>query len=205
MTIRKSRSRRKAAPAQSPRRKSKERASKKRRPLSQSKTPKLRPSSKSKRGRLSKSDRKKIDQGLRLQFALRILGTEKSVSVAARKAGIDPRKLRSVAIKNKILIRRGKRWIIQRDVPRRLLIYSGGKEHVITASKFRTASLIGRYMAAVRWFVQTNGLHHLEPFVGKSVKDISGKRFPLETRPNVLHRLANSGGDTFEQVYRIVV
>ena len=60
-------------------------------------------------------------------------------------------------------------------------------------------------MAGVRWFIQTNDLRHLEPYVGKAVKDTSGKRFPFEIRPNVLHRLANSGGSSFEDIYRLVI
>jgi len=155
--------------------------------------------------RAAKRGLTKPTRDLRLQTGLRLLRNEKSIAEAARKAGIPPAKLRAYAIKKKLLIRRGKKWVVQKDVPRKLLIYSDGKEYVITVSKFRTASLIGKYMAAVRWFVQTNDLHHLEPFAGKSVKDISGKCYPLESRPNVLHRLANSGSDTFEQIYRIVV
>jgi len=141
----------------------------------------------------------------RLELGLRLLRTEKSIANAALKVGISPTKLRAHAIKKKLLVKRGKRWVVQKDVPRKVLIYSDGKEHAITVAKFRTASLIGEHMAAVRWFVQTNDLRHLEPFAGKSVKDISGKRFPLETRPNVLHRLANSGGSSFEDVYRLVI
>ncbi len=142
---------------------------------------------------------------MRLQFALRLLRTEKSISSAARKSGLSEKQLRSQAIKKKLLVKRGKRWVVQKDVPRKLLVYSDGREHVITVSKFKSASLVGEYMAGVRWFVQTNDLRHLEPFAGKSVKDVSGKRLPFETRPNVLHRLANSGGSSFEDVYRLVI
>jgi hypothetical protein len=140
----------------------------------------------------------------KLQLGLRLLRTE-GLSKSAKQAQISPEKLRRYAVEKGILEKRGRRWIIRKDVPRRLLIYSDAKEHAITVAKFRTASLIGEYMAAVRWFVQTNDLRHLEPFTGKSVKDISGKRFPLETRPNVLHRLANSGGSSFEDIYRLVI
>jgi hypothetical protein len=57
----------------------------------------------------------------------------------------------------------------------------------------------------VRWFVTTNKITHIKPFVGKSVTDINGKRYPLEDRPNVLHRLAHTTSETFEQVYRVVL
>src|ERR1700679_2365469 len=147
----------------------------------------------------------KSKRDLKLQFGLRLLRTEKSIANAAQKSGLLPAKLRAYAIKKKLLIKRGKKWVVQKDFPRKLLVYSNGQEHIITVGKFKSASLVGEYMAGVRWFVQTNDLHHLEPFVGKSVKDKSGNRFPFETRPNVLHRLTNSGGSSFEDVYRLVV
>lgn len=87
---------------------------------------------------------------------------------------------------------------------RRVLIYADGRELAVVVS-VRMASLVGKYMAGVRWFVQTNDLHHIEPFVGRSITDMSGKRYPLETRPNALHRLAHTGASSFEQIYRIVI
>jgi hypothetical protein len=148
--------------------------------------------------RQSISDRK-------LQLGLRFLRTEKSIASAAYKSDISPAKLRAYAIKKKFLVKRGKHWVVEKNIPRNMLIYSDGTERIITVAKFRTASRIGEYMAGVRWFVQTNDQRHLEPFAGKSVKDASGNSFPFETRPNVLHRLASSGGSSFEDVYRLVL
>jgi hypothetical protein len=164
----------------------------------------------SKRQRVAKSKKTKVrlskrTRDLRLQHGLRALRTEKTLAAAAREAGIRPETLRAHAVKKKLLIKRGKKWVVQKDVPRRLLVYSESQEHVIKVGKFKSASLVGEYMAGVRWFVQSNDLHHLEPFLGKSVTDISGKCFPLETRPNVLHRLANTGTSSFEDVYRLVL
>ena len=109
------------------------------------------------------------------------------------------------AIKAGVLAKRGKKWVIRKDFQRRLLIYSERREYEITVGRSRTATLVGKYMAGVRWFLQTNDVEHLKPFVGKSVRDISGQIHALETRPNVLHRLANSSASSFEQVYRIVI
>jgi preprotein translocase subunit SecD len=44
----------------------------------------------------------------------------------------------------------------------------------------------------------------LAPFAGVEITDANGSSYTLETRPNVLYRLDAEGGDTFEQVYRIV-
>jgi hypothetical protein len=60
-------------------------------------------------------------------------------------------------------------------------------------------------MAAVGNFRATNDRDFIKPFVGQSVSDISGRRHPFETNPNILYRLASVGGETFEQVYRVVV
>ena len=60
-------------------------------------------------------------------------------------------------------------------------------------------------MSAVGRFLDTNDRSALTPFVGRSVVDLSGKEHPLETRPNVLYRLASAAEHTFEQVYRIVI
>lgn len=152
-----------------------------------------------------RSRRERSLKDMKLQLGLRLLNRGNSLSQAAKEAQLSTERLRSYVLENDLVEKRGKRWTVKKNIPRRLLIYSNGNEHIIIVDKFRTASRVGEYMASVRWFVQTNDLHHLEPFAGKFVKDITGKRFPFETRPNVLHRLANTGGDTFEQVYRIVV
>jgi hypothetical protein len=94
---------------------------------------------------------------------------------------------------------------VRRDLPRKVLIFSDGKEVTITVGDFHAASLVGKYMAHVRWFQETNNIRHLKPFVGRLVVDIDGETYPLETRPNVLYRLSGAGGSSFEQVYRIVV
>ena len=62
-----------------------------------------------------------------------------------------------------------------------------------------------QHRAAVKDFLEFNEISHLEPFVGVSIRDISGKHHLLETRPNVLYRLANAGGEAFETIYRLVI
>jgi hypothetical protein len=43
-----------------------------------------------------------------------------------------------------------------------------------------------------------------EAIEGVSVTDTRGRKHTPETRPNVLHRLAATGGEQYEQVYRLV-
>jgi len=67
----------------------------------------------------------------------------------------------------------------------------------------KTASVIGTYLASVRRFLDANDVEPLEQFNGQSVKDVRGKVFPLETRPNELYRL-NAAVEPFEEVYRLL-
>jgi hypothetical protein len=140
-----------------------------------------------------------------LQRALRTLRQEKNLAAAAKAARIAPERLRQVAASKGVITKQKRRWIINPDLPRRMPIYSRGRQIVVTVGDFPSASLIGRYMSTVGHFRRTNDVKLLQPFVGQSVADISGKKHPFETNPNTLYRLASAGGETFEQVYRIVV
>jgi hypothetical protein len=141
----------------------------------------------------------------KLQMGLRFLRKEKSFTKAAKEAHISPERLRTIAIEKGIVEKRGRRWVIKHELPRRVLIFTDGREKKITVGDFSEASLVGKYMSAVGWFLRTNDIRHLRPYASKSVTDIDDTQYPLETRPNTLHRLANAGVSSFEQVYRIVV
>jgi hypothetical protein len=154
---------------------------------------------------LTRTAKERALEDTKLQFGLRILGREGNIAEAARQAQISPERLRRYVVENGIALKRGKRWTIRKRLTRRLLIFSGGREHIVTVGSYRAARLVGQYMSAVGAFLGSNDKSYLEPFIGKSVKDKSGKSWPLETRPNTLYLLSHSGGDSFEQIYRIVV
>lgn len=141
----------------------------------------------------------------RLQFALQQLRKEKSLSKAAKAAGISPERLRRHAVEHHIITKSGHRWQIRSDLPRNVLIFSNGRSLPITVGDFESASRAGTYMSAVGHFLNTNDRSALLPFAGQSVNDIGGKTYPFETRPNVLYRLSAAGEHTFEQIYRIVI
>ena len=145
-----------------------------------------------------------IEDG-RLQLALRTLRRQKSLSEAARAARISPERLRKHAIERGLIEKTGRRWRTSADLPRQIKIFSEGKSLTATVDDLSAASLAGKYMSAVGQFLETNDLSPLAPFVGQSVRNMSGKDHPLETRPNVLYRLASAGEPTFEQVYRVVI
>jgi hypothetical protein len=141
----------------------------------------------------------------KLQTALRLIRQGQSVTTAAKQTNTSPETLKSKLIESGAIEKRGRKWLVKGSLPRRVLIFSGGREHIITVGDFKAASLIGKYMSHVGWFSTTNEKSHLKKFAGKSVTDINGKSYPFETRPNVLLRLLHAGGNSFEQIYRIVV
>jgi hypothetical protein len=141
----------------------------------------------------------------KLQMGLRFLRKEKNFTLAAREAHISPERLRTHALEKGIIEKKGRYWVIRHDLPRRVLIYTAGREKQITVGDFSEASLVGKYMSAIGWFLRTNDISHLRPYIHKAVSDIAGDSYPLETRPNILHRLAGAGVSSFEQIYRIVV
>jgi hypothetical protein len=141
----------------------------------------------------------------RLQFALQQLRKERSLAKAAKAAKISPERLRRYAVERHIITKSGRRWRTRPDVPRNVLIFSKGKSLAITVGDFEAASRVGRYMAAVGRFLETNDRAVLNPFNGKSVCDAAGKEHLFEVRPNVLYRLSAAGEHTFEQIYRIVI
>src|SRR5262249_7899550 len=141
----------------------------------------------------------------RLQLALRVLRQEKSLTAAAKAAQVSPERLKHVAAAKGAIEKQKRRWVVNPDLPRRMLLYSRGSESAITVGDFQSASRVGAYMSAVAKFTNTNERNWLVPFDGQSVTDISGKHHPFETNPNTLYRLTTAGGEIFEQVYRIVV
>lgn len=144
----------------------------------------------------------------RLEHALQLMFRPQhamSVAAAARTIGIAPERLRRALAESRFAGKRGGRWVIAQDqVDRDALIYTKGRARVITVRGPAPASLIGRYMNAVRTFLTTNNVAVLAPFRDSVVMDRRRRRYLLETRPNTLYQIANSGSPSFEQIYRIV-
>ena len=141
----------------------------------------------------------------RLQFALQTLRKERNLSRAAKAAGISPERLRRYAIEKEAIEKFEGRWRIRQSLPRQMLLFSRGRQISVTLGDFDSASLVGRYLHAVREFLETNRRSVLDPFSGHSVHDVRGKDHPFEIRPNVLYRLAGSGEQSFEQIYRLII
>lgn len=139
------------------------------------------------------------------QISLKALRSGKTLAEAAKEIRVSPERLRNQAKARKAIKQQGRKWVVRNDLPRRMLVYSQGEAFPIILGKMRQASKVGSYMAAVRRFLRTNDAAHLAAFVRKSATDIKSKKHVFETNPNTLYRLAASGADTFEQIYRIII
>jgi len=141
----------------------------------------------------------------RLQRALRILRQDGRLREAAKAANISPERLRAYAKSKGAIEKKGRRWVVNSKLPRRMLIYSQHKPIRIVVGDQKSASLVGRYMSAVGRFLGEPDIELLRPFVGTTVTDITGKTHRFETDANWLYRLSSAGGESFESVYRIVI
>lgn len=141
----------------------------------------------------------------RLQRGLIVLREKKELTAAARAARTTPERFKRAALRKRAIKKQGKRWIVKRDLARQMLLFTNGRELVVTVPSHASARLIGKFMSAVGSFSRTNDRTYLDPFVDRSVTDIARKKHLFETNPNVLHRLVSAGEHAFETIYRIVV
>lgn len=139
------------------------------------------------------------------QISLKALRSGRTLADAAKEIRVAPERLRNQALARGIIRQQGRQWVVRKNLPRQMLVYSDSQAHTIIVGTFAQASKVGRYMTAVKRFLRSNNLEHLEPFIGKSVKDKNGKVYGFETNPNALYRIAASGADSFEQIYRIII
>ena len=141
----------------------------------------------------------------RLQLALKVRQQDRSLAFAAREAKISPERLRRYATEKNIIERQGPRRIVRQQLPRRMLLFSDHRAVQVVVGDFPSASKVGRFMSAVSAFLRTKNPAGLREFEGVSVRDISGKTYPFETRPNALYRLVSAHDQSFEHIYRIVI
>lgn len=142
----------------------------------------------------------------RLEQGLTEMRQGQSLTASARGIGVSSERLKRYLLKARMVKKRRHRWVALKDERlREMPLYSQGQELSIILPDRKSASLVGRYMAAVGLFLESNDPGHLEPFAGRTVTDAHGFAYVFETRPNALYRLDASGIESFEQVYRIVM
>lgn len=141
-----------------------------------------------------------------LDHARRLFMVTKSIKHGAQNTGISESRLRRL-IRNYKLARwdRSKRkWILTDRVTREVGIASNGRAKTIVVRGFSRAQAAKGYTAAVKRFLETNDVAVLAPYEGQTISDVKKHQHPLETRPNVLLRLANTGGDAEMKIYRLL-
>ena len=140
----------------------------------------------------------------RLERGLRVLAETHDLTAAALAIRVSPEQLKQAARRRRAIRKQGKRWAITSHLPRRMPIFTDGRQLAISV-RSRSASLIGRYMSAVGEFLRKNDPSRLTEFVKRSVRDTRGRSYVFETNPNALYRLSSAGGDLFEDVYRVIL
>lgn len=141
----------------------------------------------------------------RQQLALKSLRQGKSLTASAREVGLSPERLRHFLSTTRAGKKRGRRWFVRDDLPRRMLLYSAGQAIAVTVSHRKAASEIGRFMNAMKQFLRTGDVGYLAPFAGEGITDIAGKRHRFETDPEALYRIEHATEESFPLVYRFVV
>lgn len=141
----------------------------------------------------------------RLEAGIKLMRAGTPLTRAAPSIGVSRERLRRYVIQTGVVEKQRGRWTVIQDNRVRLMpIFSAGRSLTVSIAGYEQSALVGRYVAAVRAFRDSNDPSYLTPFVGEIVTDVRGTRHVFETRPNRLYRLALGDDDPFEQIYRIV-
>jgi hypothetical protein len=140
----------------------------------------------------------------RFETALKYLREGRSQKRAAEIGMVSVRRFRHFLRSNKLAKFKSGHWQITDRRIRETAIISEGRALLIKVRGFSPASLAMRHRAAVNHFLDSNDASLLTPFEGATIKDVTKQTHVLETRPNVLLRLANAGGDAEMKIYRLI-
>lgn len=139
-----------------------------------------------------------------LEEGLKAMRSGKSLNQSAKSIHVSADRLRRYIEEAGVAEKKSGRWRFVKDTRKWVLpIFSKGKRLEITVN-YSEAQKVGAYTSAVGTFLTTNNLSTLESIDGSFVVDMNGKKYLLETRPNVLYKLNATQDETFEETYRIV-
>lgn len=139
----------------------------------------------------------------RLNAAILEMNRGRSLTAAARSSHVSPERLRGFLAFYSLGEREARRWVLHDERPRRVLVLTNGGFRVVTVAGYLPARVVGEHHHAAGEFVRTNDVQVLKPFEGKSVRSVDGKKYPLETDPNALHRIAAMDTPPFHEIYEI--
>ena len=121
---------------------------------------------------------------------------------AARANGMSQERLRRYLKENTQTSRVGRCWHIIDRRDRQFPIYSNGAL-VNVVLDVAEASRAGKYMHAVKVFLDIGDPKILAPYRGHGVWDVKRKFHPFETDENTLYELDVRGELAFPELYRI--
>jgi hypothetical protein len=104
---------------------------------------------------------------------------------------------------NAVYKRNGK-WIATKtdSIERGRWLYSNGKRISVVINNSKDASLISKYLNAVRVALNTGDETKLEPFKNITIKEANGKKYAFETDLKKLYELKEQIEDSeFSQIY----
>jgi hypothetical protein len=155
----------------------------------------------SKKKRQTKASRSKPDP--RIDVAILEMNRGRSLTATAKALHISPKRLQKALREQGLGKRKGRRWVAVDSRRRRVPVVTAGRQRTLTVIGYEPARLVGAHHAAIGHFVRTNDITVLEPFEGKSVRAANGRKYPLETDPNELHRIAAMDDPPFHEIYQI--
>jgi hypothetical protein len=147
--------------------------------------------------------RKRLRSSPLIEIAVREMNRGRSLTAAARSLKLRSDDLRKTLKQLRLLKRKGKRWVINDDRPRRVPVSTGGRQRNLTVRGYEQVSFLGEYHHAVGKFLETNDPRVLKRFRGRTVTAANGRQYLLETDPNALHRIAAMDTPPFHEIYEI--
>jgi hypothetical protein len=125
-----------------------------------------------------------------------------SLRDAAARYRISQERLRAYLKENTEASRVGRQWKIVDRRAQQFPFYSNAQLVIPWMSPEQTSEA-GRFMQSVKQFLRTGDETILLPYVGKGVRDTSGKFHPFETDENTLYELDHRGEVVIPEQYRI--
>jgi hypothetical protein len=151
--------------------------------------------------RPSKARRPKADP--RIAAAILEMNRGRSLTATAKSLNLPPRQLQKALRDQRLAKRKNNRWVPTDKRLRKVPVISDGRQRTLTVIGYEPARLAGEHYSAVGQFVRSNNLAVLRPFEGQIVRAANGRKYPLETDPNELHRIAALDSPPFHEIYRI--
>jgi hypothetical protein len=143
-----------------------------------------------------------IDPNSREELALKMMRRGSSLRDAAGQYRMSQERLRAYLKESTAATRENGRWKIVDRRSRQFPFYSNG-QLVVPRLTLDQASEAGRYMQAVKRFLQSGDNGFLAAFEGKGVRDTSGRFHPFELDENTLYELDHRGEAVIPELYRI--